>query len=259
MLRSRRLLLLLFPLGASFAWATPNDWKSCMPLAAGACASVSDLNVTGTLKLNGATTGTGTVTSTNILDGTITTADINASAGILGTQLDPAAGIAAGQITDITRSIPLPLGSWVPCTGQGIWTTDGTDTKPNLTVTPTGVLAIVYDATGGSVDTGTVCNSFIVPADYISGGSFKARATQGAATVTNIETFSCAISVDGATLGSPNAGNLVNQTAVQTVTSTPAGTWAVGKAIQVACSQGNASADDTVNFLAIEAQYTASE
>lgn len=169
------------------------------------------------------------------------------------------ASVTATMVANITRSIPLPIGSWVPCAGQGIWTTDGVDNKPNLTVNPTGVLGITYDATGGSVDTGTICNSFVVPADYISGGAFKARLVEGSATVTQVETFSCAISVDGATLGAANAGNIANQTAVQTVTSTPAGTWAAGASIQVACSQGNATADDAVTFLAIEGQYTASE
>lgn len=169
--------------------------------------------------------------------------------------------LTPGDIADVVRSINLPNFAWVPCALEtgGIWDASGTDAEPDLTNTPTGATAISYDATAGSVDTGTICTSLTVPADYASGGAFRARLTQGAATVTNIETFSCAISVDGATLGAANAGNNVNQTAVQTVTSTPAGTWAAGASIQVVCSQGNASADDQVNFHSIEAFYTATQ
>lgn len=167
----------------------------------------------------------------------------------------PNESIGAVEILNLTRSIPLPLHSWVPC-ADGVWDSSGADTEPDLIATPASTLAIVYDDTGGSIDTGTICNSFTVPADYASGGSFEARLTQDGATA-SIETFSCAISVDGAAIGATNAGSNVSQTAVQTVVSTPAGTWAAGAAIQVACSQGLATADDTVNFHSIEAKYTA--
>lgn len=166
--------------------------------------------------------------------------------------------IIAADILDVTRSVTLPIAAWVPCTGQGIWTTDATDTKPNLTAVNT-ALAITYDATGGSVDTGTICTSFSVPDGYVSGGAFVARVTQGGATVTNIETWSCNVSVNGASLVGANAANLTNQTAVQSATSTPVATYATGDSVGVVCSQGNSSADDTVNILSVRWTYTATE
>ena len=133
------------------------------------------------------------------------------------------------------------------------------DTVPTIRDAAAPVIAIEYDAVVGSVDADEICTTFTVPADYASGGSFVARLVQGSATVTNLETFACRISVDGAALGALNAGTNVNQTAVQSVTSTPAGTWAAGAAIAVLCAQGNASADDLVKFIAIEGRYTATQ
>jgi hypothetical protein len=167
----------------------------------------------------------------------------------------PAAGVA-----DVVRSIPLPLGSWVPCAGAvaGVWDAAGADAAPDLAASPAGHLMIEYDDTVAEIDVDTICTTFTVPADWASGGALRARVTQGGATA-EIETFSCTASLDGAAASAANAGNLVSQTAVQTVTSTPAITWAAGKSIQVACAQGNASADDTVNIHSIEAFYTATQ
>jgi hypothetical protein len=172
----------------------------------------------------------------------------------------PTDAISAGEITNVERSIPLPLGSWVPCAGTvpGVWDASGADTEPDLVASPAGHLVIVFDDTGGSVDADTICNTFTVPADWASGGALRARVTQDGATA-EIETFSCTASLDGDTASAANAGSNASQTAVQTVTSTPAITWAAGKAIQVACTQGNASADDTVNIHSIEAFYTATQ
>ena len=170
----------------------------------------------------------------------------------------PTGSIAAGEILDLIRAVQLPIAAWVPCTGQGIWTVDGTDTKPNLTAVNT-ALAITYDATGGSVDTGTICAAFLVPDDYVSGGAFVAQVTEGTATVTQVETWSCNVSLDGAALVGANAANLANQTAVQTVTSTPTVTYVAGKSVGVVCSQGNATADDVVNILGVRWTYTATE
>lgn len=170
----------------------------------------------------------------------------------------PADSISAGEITDITRSVNLPIAAWVPCTGQGIWTVDGANTAPNLTAVNTG-LAITYDATGGSVDTGTICAAFLVPDDYVSGGAVVARITQGGATVTQVETWSCDLSLDGAALVGANAANLTNQTAVQTATSTPTVTYVAGKSVALVCKQGNGSADDAINIHGVRWTYTATE
>lgn len=168
----------------------------------------------------------------------------------------PGESIAAAEITNLTRSVPLPLDAWVNCTTPAALDySSGADASPDIIVASS-VVAITYDDTGASIDTEEICTTFTVPSDYASGGSFVARATADAATA-EIETFSCRISVDGAAVGAANAGNMVSQTPVQSVTSTPAGTWAAGASIAVSCKQGNASADDVVSFHSIEGRYTA--
>lgn len=170
-----------------------------------------------------------------------------------------AGDIIAADILDLTRSVPLPLFAWFDCTTPAALAfTSGANTLPDIamgTATP----GILYDDTGGEIDVGEICTSFTVPADYASGGSFVARVSQDAATAGQLETFSCRISVDGAAVGADNAGTNVDQTAVQSVTSTPAGTWAAGASIGVSCKQGNGSADDAVTIWSIEGRYTATQ
>ena len=172
----------------------------------------------------------------------------------------PGESIAAAEILNLTRSIPLPIPSWVPCAGTvaGVWDASGTDAEPDLVAVNT-ALVVEYDATGASVDIDEICTAFTVPADWASGGSFVFRLTQGAATITNLESVECRISVDGAAIGAADEDNLANQVAVQSVTSAPAGTWAAGASIGIACKQGNASADDIANFHSAEGQYTATQ
>ena len=172
----------------------------------------------------------------------------------------PLESVGAGEILNLTRSHPLPLGSWVPCAGTvaGVWDAAGADTEPDL-VAVNSALTIKYDATGGEIDVDEVCNSFTVPADYASGGTFVFRVTQDAATGANIESIECRISVDGAAIGAADEDNLVNQTAVQSVTSAPTGTWAAGASIGVLFKQGLAAADDHVNVHSVEFQYVATQ
>ncbi len=204
----------------------------------------SHMNTTGAMVM-----GTATVTSWTFA--TDSTGD--------GEMVLPGSSIGAAEIVNITRSVPLPLGSWLDCTSRvTLSVDDGADAQPDFTVTSS-VPRIVYDVTGGSPDTNEICTTFVVPADYASGGSFNARIKQSAATVTQAETFSCRISVDDAAIGAANAATLTNSTSVQTGTSTPAGTWAAGALIAVACKQGNASADDAISILAIEGSYVATE
>lgn len=196
-----------------------------------------------------------TVTDPTSSDKTYTLPDASGTVVLTG----QTGNVDATMIANITRSVPLPTADWVNCTTPAdLNYSSGADDDADFEVVNS-ALTIEYDATGGSVDADEICTTFTVPADYVSGGSFTVRMTQDAATVTQIETFSCRISVDGAAIGAANAGNAVNQTAVQTVTSTPAGTWAAGASIGVVCKQGNATADDTVNFLSIEGRYTATQ
>lgn len=169
------------------------------------------------------------------------------------------ATVTATMVADVVRAIPLPLAGWFECTGRtAVSLDDGADADPDFTVINS-ALTIAYDDTGGSPDTDEVCTSFQVPQDYVSGGTFVFRMTQDGATGVNVESVECRISVDGAAIGAADEDNLADQTAVQSVTSAPTGTWAAGAAIGIVCKQGNATPDDIVYWHAVEARYTATQ
>ena len=171
----------------------------------------------------------------------------------------PNESIAAAEIENPVRSISLSLYAAANCTASEILTwAAAADTKPGWVLISSAGPALAYDATGGSVDTDEGCLTFTVPQDWVSGGTFIFRMTQAAATVTNLESIEVRISIDGAALGAADEDNLANQTAVQSVTSAPAGTQAAGASVSVMFKQGNAAADDLVNILGIDYQYVAS-
>mgnify|MGYP001584261099 CR=1 FL=1 len=170
----------------------------------------------------------------------------------------PGESVGAAEILDNTGRVNLGLGEWVNCTAQLPLDVSAADAEPDFAAVNTAVV-IAYDAVVGTVDTQEICTSFVVPADWISGGTISVRATQGSAVVTNIEDFTCRWSIDGAAIGAVNTAPLANQVAVQTVTVTPAGTLAAGASVGVECEQSDASADDTVNFHAIWFDYTKSQ
>ena len=167
--------------------------------------------------------------------------------------------IAAGEIVDITRSVNIPIGGMQNTTaGQAINWSAGVDTEPDF-VNTNGVLTIAYDAVGGSVDSNGCTDVFMVPPDYVSGGTIAVRVTQSGATVANIESIGVVWSLDGAAASAEATTNLANQTAVQTVTVTPAGAPVAGTSVGLVFRQANAAADDTVFIHAIEFRYTATQ
>lgn len=171
----------------------------------------------------------------------------------------PVESVSAGEITNPVRSFSLPTGAFFNCTASAIidWGNEA-DAHPDFVLVNSAGPAIAWDSTGGSPDTSEVCATFTVPADWVSGGTFVFRVTQGAATVTNLESIEARLSIDGAALGAADEDNLANQTAVQSVTSAPTGTQAAGASVSLMFKQGNASGDDTVNVLSVDYQYTAS-
>lgn len=169
------------------------------------------------------------------------------------------ANVDATMIANITRTVTIGLTGFQNCGASALidWTS-AADANPDFALV-NGSPAIAYDATGGSVDTAPACNGFSIPTDYASSGYFKVSVTQGAATATNQESVSCTVGIEGAAQGSAGVTNLVNQTAWQSVTVVPAGTYAAGDSVGINCKQGNSSADDTVNILSVQFEYVAIE
>ncbi len=205
------------------------------------------------------TTTTGNITATGTLSVSQSAAIANGLTVAAGTISLPTGSIGIAAVADITRTVTLYLGGFQNLTAStAITFTDAVNANPNFGLV-NGSLAIVYDATGGSVDTDLVGTSFSVPTDYASSGYFIVTATQGGATVTNIESISCTVGINGAAQGSAGVTNLANQTAWQSVTVVPAGTYAAGKSVGLNCKQGNSAADDTVNILSIQFDYLATQ
>jgi hypothetical protein len=89
----------------------------------------------------------------------------------------PLESISAGEITNLTRSISLPLNAFWPCNADGtLESDDAADAFPDFARGSGGSTAmahvIQWDVTGGSVDTEELCVTVTVPPDYVSGSTF---------------------------------------------------------------------------------------
>lgn len=178
--------------------------------------------------------------------------------------------VDATMITNISRRISFPLFSFIECTtnaGTALLFTDGTDALPHFANSSTDGLGgvIRYDDTGSSEDETTkICNSFIVPPDYVSGGAFTIRALKNAHTATESEDLNCAVSVNGAAL--ETVGTVaVTAAATAAYTCTPTiAALAAGDSVSfyltVTSETGGAEPiDDTVDIAAVGFTYTATQ
>jgi hypothetical protein len=196
-----------------------------------------------------ATVGSGTAASINLTTDGSGSAEIIMSAGSVDhtEQLDTADGEDLHIVT------------WFNCTDSDALDWAGAaDTDPDLALV-SGSPVVEFDVTGGSVDTDTICTTFVVPARYASGGSISFRVTQGGATAGNLATLSCTASIDGAAAGGAGTANVADGTAAQTVTLTPAGAFAAGASVGLVCTQTNAAADDVVNLHSAFFSFTSAD
>lgn len=177
----------------------------------------------------------------------------------------PTGSIGIGAIANISRTVSIPLLSFAECTtnaGALLSFTDGTDAHPHLANSSTDGLGytLSFDATGGSVDTDYVCTQIPVPQDYVDGGVVVVRATKGAETGANSELITCQISVNGAALTA--AGTIATSGTASAAYSCPptltdvAAGAALGITLRIT---SGGTADDAVNFQAVEFRYTATE
>lgn len=177
--------------------------------------------------------------------------------------------IGATEIADVTRAISFPLFSFVECTtnaATALKFTDGTDALPNFNNSSTDGLGgtIRFDDTGSSEDETTkICNSFMVPSDYASGGTFRVRALKDGATATNSEDINCAVSVNGAALEA--AGTIsVSVAATGSYICTPtiaalAVNDSVSYNLTITSETGAGLMDDTVDIASVEFVYTSTQ
>lgn len=217
-----------------------------------------------------AMTDAGAITIGSSLVGTTTISLVTDSTGD-GEVVLPGSSVSASEIADITRSITLPLGSFVDAANELPLDVSGADSEPDFDILNDG-LVIEFDDTSGSVDVNHISTTFVVPQAYASAGSIVMIVAQDAATGTNIEAMNIGTLEQG-TSGAPDATvstfvatNLTNSTNLQSVSFAlttggvnPTLTLAAGTTVQLRLRQDIASADDIVRIFSVEFQYTATE
>ena len=225
------------------------------------------------------------VTSAMITDGAIVDADINASAAITDTKLatistagkvaDSALSanvtklgptIEASEITNITRSISIPLLAFMDCdTGAAAFldfASGAADRKADFTGIGSGAegFALHFDNDPGQEDQNTeICSQLVLPPDYVSGGQFRVLMQKGAHAGAT-ETLNCA--VGGNTSGIGGQGAVITTTNVSTIytCAPPLPSLQAGDTLRISLKMtSDIVMDDLVLLYSVAFEYTASQ
>jgi hypothetical protein len=172
--------------------------------------------------------------------------------------------IDAAEIANVTRTVSVPLHSFIECTtdaGANLDFNSGADAFPDLINAATDGLgfALVFDDTGGTEDTTRVCSQFTLPSDYTSGGAFSVRASKDADAGAT-ELINCAVSLNGAALLA--TGTITTTATANTAyTCTPTFTAAaaldsVGFTLYIT---SGTTADDAVSITSVGFNYVSTQ
>ena len=223
------------------------------------------------------------VTGSMIADGSILNVDISAVAQIADTKLativtagkvaDTALSanvtklgptIEAGEIANVSRSISMPLLSFMDCSAiPGFLDfTNGADAIPNFVGLASGAgVEIVFDTVTGSPDQNSpICAQVTIPPDYASGGSLRIRAGK-LGNLNPPETLTC---VARANNGAPEAAGTVDVTlaANQSYVCAPTlpGGIVPGTVLSFSLSvTSSGTMNDTVVIFGVAFEYTATQ
>lgn len=218
----------------------------------------------GTLAVTGASTLTGNVTAAGTL-GVTGLSTLSGGATVVGTVTLDADEIGIAEIENITRTVSIPLVSFIECTtdaGAAIDFSDDADAFPDFTGIATDGLGfyLEFDSTSATEDTAYICGNLVVPEDYASNGLFELVIGKDAETGANTEVVNCAGSIDGAALGA--AGTVTTSgTALAiyscepTLTSLAAGN-SLGFEVHITSA---GTADDDVRVYSVGFLYTATQ
>ena len=106
-------------------------------------------------------------------DRTITFPDASGEVSLLGQT------VSGTEISDVTRSVNLPISGFRDCFGGVLDGMSGADDDADFGLYLSSVLAVIWDADAGSEDDGSpICASVFVPDDYKSGGAVVVRAVK---------------------------------------------------------------------------------
>jgi hypothetical protein len=225
------------------------------------------------------------ITSSMIVDGTIVNADINAAAAIADTKLATIATagkvadsalsanvsklgqtIEAGEITNVTRSVSIPLTSFIDCQTEPHRPLDFTsevDTIANLTSNATDGMGttILFDADAGTEDQDSeICSNLSVPADYASGGIFRVRVAKAVPPSGDTEVLTCGVSVNLGALQAPGATEIPFAGNISYVCSPTIVSLGPGNSLSFYLSiTSSGTMNEQVRILSVAFEYTASQ
>jgi hypothetical protein len=234
-----------------------STFNSGITVTYGITASSGGISATGLSTFNSGLAETGNLTVTgslSVTNGITTTGGLTITTQGLVVQ---AGGISV--TSGISRSVNLPITSFVGCTGAAAYAipfSNGADTKPELLNTTNVGETLEFDVVT-QVDTDHACQSVMVPADYQSGGTFRIESNKTGDTGAT-EILTCAISINGAAaLASgtvTTAGTAAaNYTCTPTITGLAAGN-SMGFSLWIT---SGGTANDGVGILSVRFEYLA--
>jgi hypothetical protein len=222
------------------------------------------------------------VNSFMITDGTIVNADISASAGIADSKLATIAtagkvadtalssnvtklgqSIEAGEITNLSRSITVPLLSFMDCSASPTFLdfTNGADAIPNFVgFSSGGGVTIIFDSVAGSPDQSSpICAQLTIPPDYAAGGSLRVRA--GKLThIAGSELLTCSAKVNSGSLQAAGTVEIAAAANASYVCTPTIAALAPGDVVAFNLSiTSPVTMNDTVSVAGVAFEYTASQ
>jgi hypothetical protein len=171
--------------------------------------------------------------------------------------------VGAGEIQNPTRSVNLPLASFVNRNDGAVLDFSPSDgMSPDFAFAGNGLVITWDDNSGAGADADFVQSTFMVPPDYASGGVFAARISKDGDSPGAIERFDCVRSFDDSLSG--NTANVaLNFPEARTYLLAPAATYSPGVAVSVYCvasaAAGTPTYDDDVRLHSVEFRYTATQ
>lgn len=216
----------------------------------------------GNLKVGNGTPGVALDGEDAYVEGTL---EVDGAAQFDGAVTLPTGDVSAGEIADATHDINIPLHSFIDCqtdAGANLDFNSGADVIAdfiNSATDGTG-FTLTFDDTGATEDqTSEVCSQVRIPADWISGGTFRIMASKDAHAGAT-EVINCAVSINGAALLA--AGTVTTSASAATSYScTPTLTALAANdslSFYLSVTSGT-TMDDTVNLHAVALVYTAAQ
>jgi hypothetical protein len=171
-------------------------------------------------------------------------------------------GYYGGDFPDVTRSVHIPLLSFVGCTGTPalLDMTSGADASPDLEyLLPDGGIRITFDTAAIPDQNSRICSEFLVPTDYVSGGHFRVAADKGGHSGAS-EILNCAAGVDMNAMDAAGTVEIDSPSTAQYVCDPPLLPLTPGRRVHFGLSiTSSGIMDNPVLLLGVEFEYTASQ